>query len=260
MMTPEFFEKAVDSMKGYEGVVGMLGGEPLLHPKFEELCKIMQKKLPKGNCGLWTCLPKGYEHYREIIVETFGHIFLNDHTRHDVMHCPVLVASKEINNEGLMWYSSHHCWLQNSWSASINPNGAFFCEVAAAMSILFDIKNGWEVEPKWWLKVPIHYIDQMKEYCPRCGVCLPFPKRSSTDETDDISQGNYDALKDISPRLKAGKYQISDLQLAQDDRPMASYKDPRYRDEIAKRYGMFLEINERRYQTPYLYKNFKKEN
>ena len=31
----ETFKKAVDSMKGFGGIVGIMGGEPTIHPEFE---------------------------------------------------------------------------------------------------------------------------------------------------------------------------------------------------------------------------------
>ena len=204
-------------------------------------------------------MPEGFEHYREVICRTFGSIFINDHTRNDVLHCPVLVASKDIiQDEARMWNANWNCWLQNSWSASINPNGAFFCEVAASLSLLFNIKVGWKVEPGWWLRTPLHYLEQARHFCPKCGCGMPLEKRASTDGIDDISQSNYELLKNFSPKIKAGKYKIHDLKLVKDDRPMAAYKDLRYRDKIAKKYGMFLILNELNFQTPFLLKNWEK--
>jgi hypothetical protein len=255
----DVFKQAVDSMVGFQQLVGLIGGDPLLHPDFEKQCEYLQSKIPLNQCGLWSCFPAGYEGYRDIIVKTFGHIFLNSHERNDILHCPVLVASEEVlKGEANMWMAIWNCWLQNTWSASINPNGAFACETAAEMSMLFNINAGWKVERGWWMRTPLHFIEQLQHFCPKCSVCLPLQKRVSTEGIDDISQGNYERLKYTSPKIKAGKYKIHDLKLCQDNRPMATYKDPQYRDKIAKRYGMFLVINEQGYQTPYLLKDWDK--
>ena len=64
-------------------------------------------------------------------------------------------------------------------------------------------------------------------------------------------------LKDTSPKVKAGKYKVHDMQPHHDDRAMASYKDENYRNKIAERYGIFLMGNELCFQTPYLSKKWK---
>lgn len=264
--TPNFitfdeFKEAVDSMEAYPKMFGFHGGEPLLHPEFEKFCEYARSKLPKERLGLWTCLPKGKEHYREAITSTFGHIFLNDHTRNDILHGPILVASEEMPfADWYRWYLIDKCWVQNYWSASINSNGAFFCEVAASLSLLFDLGKGWKVEPGWWNRTPKDYVEQMETYCKLCGCAMPLKKRESIDGRDDISPNMYKKLKDIcSPKFKQGKCIVHDLSVCQDDRQIATYKDLTYRDNIAKRYGMFLILNEKGFQTPHLIKKWDKE-
>ena len=39
-MTPENFRLALKSLKGYGGIIAMIGGNPCMHPKFDELCQI----------------------------------------------------------------------------------------------------------------------------------------------------------------------------------------------------------------------------
>lgn len=256
------FEKAISTMVGYPKMTGFMGGEPLLHPKFEEFCLFAQKHIPKGQLGLWTCLPKGFEKYAQLICDTFEHIFINDHSRSDIYHGPVLVASEEVFTERHeLFYVANSCWLQNSWSASINKNGAFFCEIAASMSILFDGPKGWPVEPGWWWKTPKDFREQIEEYCPKCGCCVPLVRRPSTDEIDDISQGNYERLKDTSLKIKALKYKIHDLKMATPEeleaQPMAAYKDFQFRLNIAARYGMTLAVNDAGFITPYMSKGIK---
>jgi len=255
----EFFKKAVDSMEGYPKITGIMGGEPLLHPEFEKFCKYASSKLPKEKLGLCTCLPKGKEHYREVICDTFGHIFINDHTRNDILHSPVLVPSKEVNLPG--WqkdYLISKCWVQETWSASINPRGAWFCEVAAALAMLLEVENlGWDVEQGWWARSPQHFISQMA-MCHWCGCAMPLKRRCSTDVVDDISPEMIKILDGISPKVTAKKYVEHDCQpYSGEEGQVATYKDKNYRDAIAKRYGMFLTINDKQYQTPHLLRNWK---
>lgn len=260
MMSVEQFKEAVDSLVDFPHMVGVMGGEPLLHPKFEELCGYISSRIPPERTGLWTSLPDGYEDYREVIVRTFGNIFINDHKRDDIYHWHVLVGAEEVcPDRDYMWYLIHHCWLQNSWSASINPNGAWFCEIAGAMSILFDRKaTAWKVEKGWWKRTPRDYNEQMDEFCRYCGCAMPLPKRRSVDQIDDISPENLLRIRDTSPKIKKGLYQVYTGGLCMDDTPMAAYKDMNFRQAAARRYGMFLSLNEKGFCTPFLYKNWER--
>src|SRR5580698_720008 len=53
MISPEHFEQACISLKGYHGVVGMFGGNPATHPQFSTLCEIMRNHVPRDHRGLW---------------------------------------------------------------------------------------------------------------------------------------------------------------------------------------------------------------
>jgi hypothetical protein len=258
MMTLDTFEQAVESMIGYPKMVGIMGGEPLLHPKFEDFCTVISKKIPKTQLGLWTCLPEGFEYLRNIICETFGHIFVNDHTRDDIYHAPILIGVEEIfPDKREMFYKIEHCWVQEAWSAAINPRGAFFCEVAAAMSILFNGPYGWAAEPGWWWKTTKDFREQIEEYCPKCGCALSLPRRASVEVVDDISPKNLQRLEGRSLKIKEGLYKVSDLKLVECPKEMAAYKDIVWRNKVAKRYGIYLLVNEQRFLTPVLLKNFK---
>ena len=253
----EYFKKAIDSMVKYPNMVGIQGGDPLLHPDFEKMCNYALSKIPRNQLGLWTTLPKGYEKYNEVICRTFKHILVNDHTRNDIYHHPCLVSIKDvIKDEPRMNSLISHCWAQESWSASINPNGAYFCEMAASFSMLYnDKETAWKIEPKWWERMPWDFGDQIRKFCNNCGMAASLKRKCSTNEIDDISISNYERLKDTSPKIKAGRYNL--IQDPQEINPdemelLAAYKDFNYRDKIAHRYGMFLTINEYNYWEPHL--------
>jgi len=148
------------------------------------------------------------------------------------------------------------CWLQNSWSAAINPKGAFFCEIAAAMSILFGTDKAWKVEKEWWCRIPKDFKEQMEEYCPQCGCAMPLLRRPSIDGRDDISPKMLEKLKGKSKKIDQGRYVISDLKPQSKLQVMASYKDPEYRNHIAARYGIYLMVNEKGFLVPLLRKNY----
>ncbi len=59
-MTPEQFDTACKSLKGYFGTVGVFGGNPATSPHFKEYCKILRSHFPKSKCGLWCNNPRGH--------------------------------------------------------------------------------------------------------------------------------------------------------------------------------------------------------
>ena len=59
MIDPEHFEEALLSVEGYFGVVGVFGGNPAMHPKFDVLCEMLRKHVPFEQRGLWCNHPRG---------------------------------------------------------------------------------------------------------------------------------------------------------------------------------------------------------
>lgn len=258
-MDMKTFKNAVDSMVGFRGFqgVGITGGDPLLHPDFEEMCEYARSKIPTSDLGLWSCFPAGKEYLGPLISDTFGTVFLNDHSRADIVHHPFLVSIEEVRDKRDMWFFINDCWAQMSWSASINPFGAYFCELAAAMAMLFnDPETAWPVEPEWWIRTPKDYIAQMEKWCPKCGGALCGPDvakgRYSNEIVDDVSPNMLERLKMIdSPKIARGEFVVHDLQMCQENRQKATYKDNNFRNNIAARYGLFLVINQKGFWTPF---------
>jgi len=241
--------QAIDSLEHFPNRIGIMGGEPLLHPDFAAICDYLSSRRDRMRCGLWTTLPKGKERYREIIANTFGCIFLNDHSKEGIMHTPLLVASDEVVlDKSYMWYLIDKCWIQNTWSASINMHGGFFCEVAAAFANLSGDK-GWEIKDGWWEKYPKDYTEQIEKYCKMCGAAIPLWRRDSTDGRDDISPKNLEFLQKVgSPKVKRGEYEIYDKGVVVDDRKMFSFAEIEYRHQIAAKYNLGM----LGFVTPYL--------
>lgn len=198
--------KAIESLEGYGGGIGIIGGEPTLHPQFREICELLQEKVPSRRCALWT---DGYKwnEYKSLIQKTFGYgVSYNDHSDKTQRHQPILVAIDEVvEDKTLMWELIDRCWMQEKWSASINPKGGFFCEIAAAMDILFDGPGGYPIEKGWWNKTPKQFEDQVKRYCPRCSCALPLERPAINDPNDVVSKGNLEKLLAIqSPKALKG--------------------------------------------------------
>jgi len=228
----ETFKTAVQSMKGFKGVVGIMGGEPTIHPEFEKFVKYFKENFgeddPSTACykptssfvnhiladvynvvccnqrGLWTSVtPRYYQHF-ELIQDTFGYQLVNDHSQTS-MHETLMVTRKELGIPDDEWVKLRDkCWIQNLWSASITPKGAFFCEIAGALDATFNGPGGWKIEPGWWNRKPADFGEQLK-WCEMCSAALPMPKRNANEEVDDVSPVWHEKLVQIdSPKLKKG--------------------------------------------------------
>lgn len=268
------FKRIIDSLDGYldahpHGMIGAIGGDPLTldDKKFIQFCEYARTKIPRSHHGLWTTFPKGKEHLREVICETFSHILLNDHSMSGIMHAPILVGIEEvIKDEESIWPIVDQCWLASQWSPVVNSKGAYFCEVAGSMAQLFEGSDGWELKPGWWKKVPKDYGPQMEEFCRKCGCAMPLKRRQSHTgpgmDIDDVSPLNAERLKGKSRKVDKGLIQISNFEfdpaLSDPSRngggayPTQNYKDEAYRKGIAARYNIDLVINSRGYWEPVL--------
>ena len=175
----ETFKRAVDSLKEFPGVVGIIGGEPTLHPEFRRFAEYFRENFgtndltarmtaPTENFlehvthknsyatrrGLWSSVSKQYYEHFETIQDTFGLQLLNDHNGPGT-HQTLMVTRGELGIPDEQWFPLRDaCWVQNMWSASITPKGAFFCEVAAAMDATLNGPGGWEIGPDWWHRTP----------------------------------------------------------------------------------------------------------
>lgn len=225
-MELDYYEKAVISLKDFPGIIGMIGGEPTLHPRFSELCEILNRHIKeKERKGLWSNTGKKFQEHKEIITNTFGFFNLNDHLINEIIHTPILVASEDMIKDGRLteelWRKhTDTCWVQTTWSATITPKGAYFCEVAGTLDYLFDGNIGWNLdkEPDWWRKPIPEYAKQISWACRKCGCQLPLRPKRSTDEIDDVSESNLERLISVSsPKIKGGKYEIfkDDLDFSQ---------------------------------------------
>lgn len=227
----ETFKNAVDSLEGYTGCVGIIGGEPTVHPEFEKFAKYLKEKRVnhevklsrepvwnmlnhiydnlsnlKSKIGLWSSLSSGYYRNFEVINDCFEWQLLNDHNN-KCLHQAILMSRKdlEISDEEFI-KCRDKCWIQNTWSATITPKGAFFCEVAGAFDMLFNGEGGWKVEKDWWKRTPEEFGEQLK-WCELCSQCLDVPKRISSEDIDDISVTLLEKLKEIkSPKIEKGRF------------------------------------------------------
>ena len=223
-MTLEQVENAIDSLEGFEGRIGLMGGEPFMHPKIKEILEIFGKKTKRRQRQLWTAGYKRKE-YNELITKYFDEdrVSFNDHTTPG-KHQPLLVAIKDVvENREIADELISNCWVQEQWSASITPKGGFFCEVAGSLDHLMNGPGGVKIKKGWWKKSLDAFKNQMKNSCENCSACIPLPDESdgfggrNGPTTDTISRSNYERLKQKSLKIKTGYYKIFDKKLSEED-------------------------------------------
>jgi organic radical activating enzyme len=215
-MTPDNFRTALRSLNGYQGVIAMIGGNPCLNKYFAELCGIFVEEIPnQRQRGLWS---NNVFTYQELIRDTFGFFNLNPHNddrciasleklkefipsisyyKGNSTHAPLLTAVRDvIPDEQKMWDAIAGCDINRNWSASIvQHNGelrAYFCEVAASFDLARHGDHGVPVTEGWWRRSIVDYADQVKRFCPGCGVPARLKGHLDKDETDDFSATNAD--------------------------------------------------------------------
>ena len=230
-MDSDTFKKAVLSLKDFPGMVGIMGGEPTLHPDFPELMEFYRENIPEttnhkllqpvknigtfrnenlnhlsARRGIWTSLGKGYYRNFELIQDTFPYQCINDH-QNPGLHQSLLISRKELGIDDEEWVKLRdECWIQNLWSASITPKGAFFCEIAAALDMLFDGPGGWPIEPGWWKRTPDEFGDQL-QWCELCAACLAVPRIEAKLKTDIISPVLMEKLEKLnSSKIKKKQF------------------------------------------------------
>jgi hypothetical protein len=201
MITVEQFDQACASLAGYWGVVGVFGGNPAMHPEFDELCRVLARHFPREQRGLWCNNPLGKG---RIMRETFDPSVsnLNVHLDReafdefqrdwpesrvigmdsDSRHSPVHGSMIDLGiPEPERWERIANCDINQQWSAMIGvfrgELRAWVCEVMGAQSMLQQHlpdypDTGLPVVEGWWRRPMQDFAAQVRHHCHRCLVPL----------------------------------------------------------------------------------------
>lgn len=211
-MDLDTFRKAILSLDEWKSKIGLIGGEPILHPQFEDICLILKDelKVPREKLGLWTCGGPRFEKYKKLIGEVFGFLAYNEHNelqKRACLHQPSTVAIDDvIEDKEYKRNLIDECWLQRTWCPSISPKGCFFCEVACALDVILDGPGGWPITPDWWRKEPKDFQDQVERYCKYCGMAVPLERELLSSSKEKFSPRLLNIFKQHNLRNLSDKH------------------------------------------------------
>lgn len=209
-MTPEQFEQAVVSLKGFWGVTGVFGGNPCMSKYFPDYCRILRARVPFVARGLWSNHPRG--HGKECrITYNPAHSNLNCHLKSDAyeefarewpesiphlkgmdqdsVHSSPWVAIQDvIEDEAERWKYIGACDVNQFWSAMLcvvhGEVRGYFCELAGAQAMLHQNNPDWmgtgqpmpmtgvPATPGWWNQDMSAFEAQARLHCMACGIPL----------------------------------------------------------------------------------------
>lgn len=247
MITVEQFEQACLSLKDYWGVVGIFGGNPALHPDFEQLCDILAKYVPYVQRGLWCNNPVGKgKKMAQIFNPAVSN--LNVHLDHkaynefrsdwptsmpfgldkDSRHSPPYVALKDVvPDEEERWSLIADCDINKHWSAMIGSfrgeARAWFCEIAGAQAMLHQhepdypdtglrVDSLYDDGTKWWWQLPMHsFSRQVHKHCHDCGVPLRGYGALAQGDSNQVEQVSQTHAGVYLPKVKGREVQLVQL-------------------------------------------------
>lgn len=204
MITTDQYAQALDSLRGYFGVIGMFGGNPSIHPHFKQLCAILRDRVPYEQRGIWCNHPLTPENAKEMAL-TFNPNVSNlnlhqDQSAYDMFaqYWPGArhqLKGLTLDSEHTSWWRSptdlgvpeeerweriSQCDVNQLWSAMIYPfRGRMvgsICEIMGAMDMLK------QDDPNW----PDTGIDITQKY-----DSLGHPIYNDTDDPANWSRGLY---------------------------------------------------------------------
>lgn len=237
-MTPGQFKRAIDSLEGYFGVVGIFGGNPALHPQFDEICEILRNSwVPMEQRGLWCNKPfgKGWVmrktfnpavsnlnvHLDQAAYDEFAadwpecKKYLKGHDT-DSQHSTGWVAMQDVvEDESERWELISNCDINREWSAYISTfRGelrAWFCEIAGAQARMHQDNpdypdTGVAVVPGWWKASMHEFASQVRHHCHACGYPLRAKGQKAVNgEFEQVSKTHADLYL---PKIKGREVRL----------------------------------------------------
>lgn len=166
----------IDCRKGNPGRIGLFGGEPTLHPEFDDMIDLLLSYEHQGFQVYTNGRELGSERTKDRKNVSFRVDFKDRNTRRCFV--PTQVAPKdvmEVPDNRFYWEKAKKdCHMWKNCCCIIYNNRAYFCEAPAAWDIMNEENHGW---PLRWGEDPFSKTDaqiaqQADNFCYRCGWCL----------------------------------------------------------------------------------------
>lgn len=231
VMTLDNFRRACISLKDYYGVIGIFGGNPTIHPDFEEICEIFREIIPFEQRGLWS---NNLHKHGKLCRKTFNPAVsnLNVHGMLDVFnkmkqdwpecnpigdmndsrHSPPFVAMKDLGyTDTEIREKIEKCDVNQLWSAMVcqfrGELRGYFCELAGAQSMLHENEDdypdtGVRVFPGWWSMPMGVFENQVRKHCWECGIPLKIQGDLSQGNNEYVSESHRSIYKLKKPQSK----------------------------------------------------------
>lgn len=183
----------VELRQHWQGKIGIIGGEPTIHPEFPGLCEAVAMEWTGHGrwAGLWTAGGAAFNRHRALVNSSFSWVAMNDKRGDACLHQRLFVASRDaVPDATLRRQIQDSCWVQRDWAPTVAPTGVWFCEVAASISkVLWPDKRGWSLSEPWETYGAAEYESQ-RQACEWCGMCLP-QKRDHIDGTEEFASRSW---------------------------------------------------------------------
>lgn len=235
-MDYDYFCQAVDSLEGHPGLIGVMGGEPTLHPHFKDMCNYLQNKIPEQYRVNDRDLMYPTDSFIEVrrrselkqyeiheysdgprpIIQGAGlwtsmtrlyrdnleiiqdtFNFQNLNDHNNISyHQPVLISRKDMDIDDDAWEK-----LRNKCWINQEWSGSITpkgCFFCEVAGALDMLYDGPGGLPleNGWWKKDINEFKEQFHWCEYCGIPLKTFARDAREQVTDISKTNYDLIKD----------------------------------------------------------------
>lgn len=184
------FEINVDVASKMHKYVHVFGGEACLHPEIESFLSICESKYPNTKFFIWT--NGKYKKHKDQIIKTryagvsHPHSFYKNvivqvdfEKSRERTFIPTLVAPQDIvvgKNKRFFFeeYAQKNCYMFKSCQLLFYDKYAYACECGGSFDKITNFDKGWPIFENFLDKLTDEdVIEQLSNFCYRCGHCLP---------------------------------------------------------------------------------------